>query len=466
MTAQAGGPSSAVYRSSVAALVFACLVAGMMQTMVIPLQGEFPRLLDAEPSATAWIVTANTLSACAFSPIGGKLGDLFGRTRVAVILMLVFSAGSIIAAASAQVEVLVAGRALQGVAITVIPLSMSILQEIMPVHRVATGVALASGMLGAGAAIGMPLGAAVTRVAGWQAMFWVCAVLGFVSVVWMHRAVPRTAPAERGARFDLLGALGLMLGSSALLIALSQSLSWGAASFALWGVGGAALLVLVATNLWMLRAASPLIDVRVAWRPQVVRTNAAALALNFAMMGANVAIPQLLVLGTGIGYGLSPLAASFVMMVTSAAQVAATPVIARWSRRSGPRVVLAVGSAAVVVALGAPALWPGPLWFLVGCVAVLGFGFALAFGAVPQLVMAAVPPHQVAAANGLNTQIRTFGTAWGAALIGAILAATATAGWSAERGFLLAFLVSAGAAFAAVVIALLIPRAGCSPAAA
>lgn len=448
--------SRTAYRSAIAALVLACLVAGLMQTIVIPLQAELPELLGAPRGVTAWVVTATAAGAAILSPICGRLGDLYGRKRAAVGVMAVFAVGSVVAAIAPGAGFVIAGRALQGAAISVIPLTVAILRDLVSRERLPVVIAIASGMLGGGAAFGMPIGALISRWLDWHWLFWFCAILGAVSVAWVAISVPPLRAGTKG-RFDLVGAVGTATGSGALLLGIGQGLEWGWTSppvLVLIAGGGA---VLVLANLWMLRVRDPMIDVRVAMRRPVVLTNVSALSINFANMGANVILPQLLTQPRLVGLGVDPISASVVMMLAAVSQLLATPLVAVLGRRAGPRVMLILGATLGAVAIGVPAFAPPGVALVAAANALIGAGFAFVFAAFPQIVTASVPSTQIAAANGLNTQIRTFGTAGGAAIAGALLATLSVDGTPTSAAYTVSLMVCAIAALVGAAIGLAIP---------
>lgn len=444
-------PSSGRNRSTVAALVAACLTAGLLQTVVIPVQSQLPALLDAPRELTGWVVTGTAAGAAGFSPISGRAGDLWGRKQAVVTIMAVFVVGSILAALTSNVGVMIAARIVQGIAIGVIPLSISIMRDAVAPQRLPGAIALASGMLGGGAAFGMPIGAIITQWFDWHVMFWLCAVLGIGCMAWLAWAVPAREETVTG-RFDFVGALGTLFGSAMLLISIAQGLDWGWLSAPVLGLIIAGLVVLLATNVWMLRIPQPLIDVRVALRRPVLFTNVAALLINFANMGTNVVYPQIMTEPRVTGLGLDPLVASLVMMVAALSQMVATPLVARVGVLAGPRVMLIAGCAIGSVAIATPAFFPPNVWLLVGVNAVVGMCFALVFSALPQIIMASVPHAQVAAANGLNAQIRTFGTSAGAAVPGAILATTSAPMGPTSAAFTAGLLVCASAGLIGAVM--------------
>ncbi|MFG2042996.1 MFS transporter [Dactylosporangium sp. NPDC048998] len=446
-------------RNAVAALVFACLNASLVQTIVFPIQAELPGILGEPREITAWVVTATVASACAFAPVTGRLGDLWGRRRMAIVLLLALALGSVLAGLAGNAGMLIAGRALQGLAIGLIPLSMSIMKEVVPARQLGGAIALAAGTMGVGAALGIPLGALITRWLDWHALFWVSFALAVVTVPWLLAAVPASAHRAAGG-FDWVGASGNVVGSTTLLVGLAEAVTLGWMSTTTLTLIGVGTAILVTANIVMAGSRSPLIDVRVAMRPRVLLTNALSLLLNYATMSTMVAFPQILSLpvDTEAGLGLAPTLASMIMMANGMAQALATPLAARLSSAVDPKFMVTGGSAFVGIGVLAAVLGMGSPWALLAVNVVVGVAFGVAFAAIPQIIMSAVPAGDVAAANGLNAQIRIFGTAGAASVTGAILATVTIAGQPSRSAFIMALLACIAATAIGAVLGALIPR--------
>src|SRR5829696_4098035 len=138
---------------SVAALAFA-----LAQTTLIPALGELAQELDTDASGVAWTLTGYLLSAAVCTPIFGRLGDMFGKRRLLVIALAVFAAGSVVAALADSLELLVAGRVLQGVGGGIFPLCFAIIRDEFPPERVSASIGLISATFGIGGGAGLILG--------------------------------------------------------------------------------------------------------------------------------------------------------------------------------------------------------------------------------------------------------------------------------------------------------------------
>jgi len=449
-------------RVVVAVLALAGMSASFMQTIVLPIQSELPDLLNASREDTAWVITATLLSAAVVTPLAGRLGDMYGKRRIALALIAVLIIGSVVAALSQDVGTLIAGRALQGAVMGVIPLGISILRDVLHEDRLGGAIALVSATLGVGGAIGLPISALVSVNLEWHALFWLAAGLGAVVFVLMLVFVP-VSTLRTPARFDWWGAIGLSIALTALLLAVSRGNEWGWFSPATLGFGVGGVLLLLAWGAYELRVRDPLVDLRVAARRPVLLTNLASVAMGFALFSSNVVFPQLLELpvSTGVGIGLSLLAASFVLMPSGLTMMVMAPVAARMQRTRGPRVLLIAGAVLLVLSYVLSYFFATGWWQVLLINVVIGVGIGLGYAAMPTLIMRAVPATETAAANGLNALMRSLGTSFASAIIGALLAIYSTNDGGVQiptaEGFQLSYVLGGAAAIIAAIIAVFIP---------
>jgi MFS family permease len=447
-------------RATTAALAACGIVVSLMQTLVVPLLPMLPGILHTSPSAASWVVTATLLAGAVSTPVLGRLGDLLGKRRILLVALGLLVAGSVICAVSTSLLPVVAGRALQGTAMSVVPLGISILREAVPAPRMPAAISTMSATIGVGAAVGLPFSALLAQAGGWATMFWSAALLGALclgSVAFFVREVPTRAI----GRFDLWGALGLSVWLSGLLLVLSRGQSWGWASAATMGT---AVLSAVLFGVWVVaqwRRSDPLVDLRVSLRRTVLLTNVATLLCGYAMFSAGLVVPVVFMAAPeGSGYGLSMLTAGLLLAPSGLLMLAMSPVSASITVAWGPRAALAAGT--VVITLG----------YLVGLLPVsspvvpfvvstaVGGGIGLAYGAMPSLILSSVPLPQTAAANGLNALMRSVGSSTSSAVVGALLAgAVATGGANGlSTATRVAFATAAAVAACALAATLCVPR--------
>ncbi|MEJ2864109.1 MFS transporter [Actinomycetospora flava] len=440
-------------------LALAGITVSLQQTLVVPLVPQFPRLLGAPAADTAWIVTATLLTAAVAVPIVGRLADMVGKRRMLLVCIAMLIVGSVVAALSTSLIPLIVGRALQGLATGVIPLGISLMRDELPPERLGSATALMSASLGVGGALGLPLAALIAQTADWHVLFWAAGGLGAVVLVGVLALVPESAQ-RAGGRFDLVGAVGLAIALVSLLLAVSKGGTWGWGSATTVTLFVVAAVVLLLWAWWELRTRQPLVDLRVSRRRQVLLTNTASIVMGFSMFAMSLVYPQLLQLPVATGYGLgqSILVAGLVLAPGGLCMMAMSPVSARISAASGPRTTLMLGAFVVAVGYGVGAVFHSSVWELVISSIVIACGIGLGYGAMPSLIMAAVPVEQTAAANSLNNLMRALGTSVASAVAGVLLASlVSAAGVPTEAAFVLVMLLGAGAAVVAVAIVAAIP---------
>lgn len=320
-----------------------------------------------------------------------------------------------------------------------------------------------SASLGIGAALGLPAAAFLADHADWHLLFWTAAGFGGVAAVLVVTLVPESA-LRTGGRFDLLGAAGLSIALLSLLLAISKGADWGWTSATTLALLVVAVAVLLVWGRWELRTGQPLVDLRTTARRQVLFTNLASAVFGFSMFAMALVLPQLLQLPKATGYGLgqSMLTVGLVMAPNGLVMMATAPLSARISKTKGPKVTLMLGALVVAVGYGLSVAMMSALWQLVLVSSIIGAGVGLAYGAMPSLVMGAVPVSETAAANSLNTLMRSIGTSVSSAVAGVTLAQLTTPFGSvalpSENAFRVVMGIGAGAALVAFGFAACLPR--------
>ncbi|WP_405770954.1 MFS transporter [Streptomyces sp. NBC_00080] len=460
--ARAEGAAGPRARLTIRVLAYCGILMAVMQTVVVPLLPDLPRLTGASAGAVSWMVTASLLSGAVLTPVLGRAGDMYGKRRVLLVSFGLMAAGSVICALTSDIGVLIAARTLQGAATSVVPLSISILRDELPPERRGSAVALMSSTVGVGAALGLPAAAVVVQYANWHVMFWVTAALGATGVALIRFAVPESPLREPG-RFDVTGALGLAAGLISLLLAVSQGGQWGWGSARVVGLFLAAVIVL---GLWwwqQLRAEQPLVDLRLVFRPRVGLSHVAALLTGFAFYANSLVTAQLVQApeASGYGLGLSIVQTGLCLLPGGITMLLFSPLSARISERRGPRITLALGAAVIASGYALRIADSRDLWMIMVGATVVATGTTLAYSALPSLILRAVPPGQTASANGFNVLMRTIGQATSSAAVAAVLVHhTGLVGGAPVptlHGYLLAFGVAGAVALAACAVALTIP---------
>ncbi|MGW0245245.1 MFS transporter [Nocardia goodfellowii] len=446
----------------IATLGMVGVVVSLMQTLVIPIIPSLPTLLNTSASNASWVITATLLAGAVFTPISGRLGDMFGKRRVLFVNLLFLIAGSVVCASFSSLLPEVIGRSLQGAAVGAIPLGISIMRDELPAEKVGSAMAIMSATLGVGGAIGLPVSAAIAQNADWHMLFWTAAGMGVLCAALVFFFVPES-PVRTPARFDFGGAVGLSIALLALLIAITKGADWGWASASILTLFAIALVVFLGWAYYELRQAAPLVDIRVSARPRVLFTNIASIAVGFALYGMSLTFPQLLMAPeeTGYGFGLSMVNAGLVMAPTGLVMMLLSPVSARLSAARGPKVTLMLGSAVIAAGYLLAVVLMDSVWQIMLASIICAGGVGLAYAAMPALIMGAVPITETAAANGLNSLMRSIGTSTSSAVMSVVLAhMTIQLGahvLPSREGFHTTFFIAMAAAVVAIALTACIP---------
>ncbi len=450
-------------RAMIATLAATGLIAAFMQTLVTPVIPHLPQLLNTNVADAQWVLTSTLLAAAVTTPISGRLGDMFGKKRIALILLAIMVIGSIISALSFSLVPMLIGRTLQGVALGLIALGISILRDVVHPKRLAAAVALVSATLGIGGAIGLPISAVIAQNLDWHYLFWLAALLAVVAFGLVFWIIPESTLRTAG-RFDGIGAIGLAVGLTGILLPVSKGSEWGWTNPLTLGLLIGGVLILVVWGLFELNTVDPLIDLRVTARRPVLFTNLGSIAVGFTFFTVAAALPVLLEspTSTGVGLGQSLVIASLCLMPNGLVMFFVSPYAARLSTARGPRTSLMLGGAIIAVAFALAFFWMSEVWHIIMISTVVGVGVGFAYAAMPTLIMHSVPPTETAAANGLNSVMRTLGSTSAATFVGIILSTQSVTRQGVaiptQGAFQTIFLTAAVIAVLGVVLASLIPR--------
>ncbi|GAA1048801.1 MFS transporter [Arthrobacter russicus] len=445
-------------------LCLAGTVVALQQTLMVPLLPDFPKILHTSPDDVSWLVTATLLTAAVATPIVSKLADMYGKRRMMIVAMVMMVIGSVICAVGESFTMLVIGRAFQGFAASLIPVGISIMRDELPKERVASAVALMSATLGIGSALGLPLSGLIYESLGWEAIFWLSTVVGVLLIVAVLSTVPESELRTKG-RFDFLGAVLLSIALTALLLAISKGGNWGWSSEPVILLFITAAVFLAAWVPYELRVSQPMVDLRTSSRRPVLLTNLASLLVGFSMYANMLATTQQLQLPqiSGFGFGLAVTVAGLCMVPSGLAMVAFAPISASLTKKFGAKTTLIVGAAVLAGAYIARVFLTGEVWMIILGATAVSVGTAIAYAAMPTLIMRAVPITETASANGLNSLLRAVGTSTASAAIAAILTSFVSRQGSITlptlSAFTTIFWLAAVAALAAIAVAVFIPGA-------
>ncbi len=189
-------------------LGLAALAFALAQTTLIPAIPELQGALNTDESGVTWTLTGYLLSAAVFTPVVGRLGDIYGKRRMLVISLAAFAIGSSFSALTSSLWLVVAGRAVMGVGGGILPLCFGIVRDEFPRERVARSVGLLSATVGIGGGLGLVLGGVLIDSTSYRWIFWLGAAMAVVAAVSAQLMVPES-PVRTPSRVDIRGAVVL-----------------------------------------------------------------------------------------------------------------------------------------------------------------------------------------------------------------------------------------------------------------
>jgi EmrB/QacA subfamily drug resistance transporter len=447
------------YNVTFALLAVAAVAYALLQSLVAPALLTIQHDLDTNAAGAAWILTAYLLSASVLTPIAGRLGDMFGKKRAMVVVLIVLAVGTALAGLATSIGLMIVARVIQGAGGAVFPLAFGIIRDEFPRERVPQGIAMISAILGIGGGAGIVLAGPIVENLSYHWLFWLPLIGVVIALLGILLYVPES-PVRTPGRIDPLGAVLLAGWLTTLLVAVSEGSAWGWRSWQIFVLVDATIALIVAWVWAESRSKAPLVDMHMMRIRPVWMTNVAALVFGFAMFASFIVVPELVELptGTGFGFGASVTQAGLFLLPSTVGMLLAGPVAGRLSVAFGSRVPLQIGGVFSCVAFVMLTVAHADGWEIYLAMLIMGVGIGFAFGSMANLIVESVPPTQTGVATGMNTIVRSIGGAIGAQVSASIISSTLSAsGVATDTGFTIAFGVAAVALAVGVAVSFCIP---------
>ena len=443
---------------TLAVLSTAGIAFSMLSSAVVPALPTIQHDLHTTENGVTWVLTAYLLSASVGTAIIGRLGDMYGKEHLLVWTLALLSIGTLVAAISSSLALLIVARAIQGAGGGIFPLAFGIIRDEFPREKVAGSIGLMSALLGIGGGVGILAGAVIVEQLSWHWLFWLPLGLIVVAAVCTWRFVPES-PVRVPGRINWPAAALLTAGMTSVLVAVSETTTWGWGSAKTLGLLAFGALVCVAWVVVELRSEQPLIDMALMRVRAVWTANLTAFLLGAGMYSSFVVFPQFAQLpkSTGFGFGASIVGSALYLLPSTVAMFLVGSAAGRIAARYGSKAALVAGSAVTASSFALLAVQHGHVYDMLLSSALLGIGIGLAFAALGNIVVQAVEEHQTGVASGMNTVMRTVGGALGGQLTATLLASHLRDGLPALSGFVDGFFLSTGFLVVCTLAALLVP---------
>ncbi|HUA75543.1 MAG TPA: MFS transporter [Solirubrobacteraceae bacterium] len=440
-------------------LSLAGVAYAMLSSSVVPALPTMQRALHTSEDGITWLLTAYLLSASVGTAILGRLGDMYGKERLLLVTLVILGAGTLLAAVSSSLGVIIVARFIQGASGGIFPLAFGIVRDEFPREKVAGSIGLLSAILGVGAGVGIVLSGVIVEHLNYHWLFWFPLLATVVAIFATWRFIPES-PVRVPGKVNWLAAALMTVGISMVLLAISETTTWG------WGsVKTLALLAggIVVTLIWIaveVRSASPLIDMTMMRIRGVWTTNLAAFLLGAGMYASFIVLPQFAQLpkSTGFGFGASVVVSGLYLLPSTIGMTILGIYAGRISARFGSRAALLAGTAFTTASFALLSITHSHPYDLLVAAGLLGVGIGLAFAALGNLIVQAVSSHQTGVASGMNTVMRTLGGALGGQLSATFIADHTAHGQPTVTGFTLTFVMATGFLVVCLLACSLVPR--------
>lgn len=417
-----------------------------------------------DPIGVGWLITAFTLTSAGSAAVAGRLGDLYGRRKVMLIMLGVAFIGSALSAATTNLTLVIVGRGIQGASMAILPLGFGILRETLDKKDLGLGISIIGATYAFGGGLGVVLGGAIVDHFDWQGIFVVSALMAVISFFLVVSFVPKVAVPPKKGRIDL-GGLLFAPAIAMVLYGVSEGSgrSWNMGLVSVLAIG-LLLLVIWFRHEW--RLADPLIDVRQLGRREVGLANLALAAVAMGpLLGPALVLPLLQQpMWTGVGFGVSATLAGIIKLPGNITATLGSLMGGALSRRISVRSIMIV--AGLLSALG----WFGLAWshesfwlvVVITTLLIVPTGTVI-LALVPQIIIQAVPEDRTSESTGLSQVIRAFAKAIGTQIIAlcfasALVATPEGGSYPAESAYVMAFSVSGVLSLICVLLLLALPR--------
>ncbi len=396
------------------------LLMNYVETMVIPGIYVIQKDLSTTATTASWITSAFLIVGAAVSPLFGKLGDIYGKKRIFLTVLLFYIAGVGLAGFASNIYMLIAARAVQGIGFAIVPLGLAIITDVFPRERVATAQGIISGTFAIGAAAGLLIGAYVVEDLSWQWAFHTAFILSIILFFVALVALKKDVPGEK-SKVDVTGAAMLMSGIVLVLLYLTEGPTLGWLSLENIALLIPGLILTIGFFAFENKKTSPLIQLSLLKIRNVLISNLVGILSSMSMFLVFFAViyyaqyPTFGHYGLGlsiINTGLTLAPATIVMLIVG-------PLMGRFVTRIGPKPILILGASISIVGLLLFIFSRGNTTELTIDVAVALVGVVSLIIPIVNMISVSVPRENTAVGLGMNTMLRNLGGA-----VGPVLATT------------------------------------------
>lgn len=456
-------------------LVILSLIAIMImftESMLIPslptIQAEF----NSTVTWTSWILSIYLVVGAVSTPIFGKLGDTYGKKKLLVICMSLYTSGVIANGFAWNIESLLAFRALQGLGMGMFPLAYALIRDEFPAEKVAMATGIVSAMFGVGTAIGLVVGAWISDNFGWRMTYHAVVPLAIgVTLLAMYKL--QESPVRNPSKVDLIGAGTFSVAILSFLVAMTEGERWGWTSINTVSLIVVSFIFIVLFLLAESRVRDPMINLTLLSKRNVFFTNMSAFVVGLGMFMMFQAITYLVRTPPPVGFSSSIFEAGLLQVPGSILLLIAGPLAGILVNKRGAKMPLVLGSIVLSISFYYfYALHDTKAQVVLGLMIMsVGMGFMMV--SMINIIIQSVSQAETGIATAMNTIFRTIGGVIGPTIAGVYLARYVSPLiiqtprgpvmgplLPTETAFNYIFLTALGVSLVGVVMALLIKGSG------
>ena len=404
-------------------LVLFSLLAAFVLYVDIMLTPSLPRIAsdyNVTIAEVSLVISLYTVFGTAVNPVIGKLGDIVGKKRVLIYVLVIYCAMVAVTSFASNFTVLLVSRTVQGIGLGIFPLAFSLVREEFPRELVPRAQGILSAMFGAGAAFGLPLGALVANSYGWQANYHIALPFIVVLTVLIFYTVKESSVTDPNAKLDYIGATWLGVDLGAIVLGLSEGSTWGWTSLPVLGMVFGGFFFLIPLVVYERRVPEPILNLKLLGIRNVIVANVVGITSGAALFIAFQAISFQLELAPPSGYGFDILTTGIYLLPLAVAILIVAIPVGRLTPKYGVKPFLYFGS--VLGAFGFLLISTATTAAQIAeylIVASAGLGMLLV--ATQNLLVLSVKKREMGLATSLNTVFRNIGSSLGAPIAGSLM---------------------------------------------
>ncbi|UUE28629.1 MFS transporter (plasmid) [Rhodococcus qingshengii] len=404
-------------------------VYSLLEAMLAPALTVIQEGVGATTAEIAWVFTGLLLSAAVTTPVASRLGELYDKKYVLLCVLFVTTVGTFLSGVATTPTVLAGGQILQGVGLSLVPLSLGLIRETQPARREGFANGLVIGVSGASAAIGILLAGPIVERLPYQFLYYIPGTLLVVLMIAIAVTIPRSSVRAIKGRTDWMGAFLLGGGLTLLLIGVTRAASHGWTSGFVVSMAGIGLFIIVVFVIFERRTADPLLDVRIGSRTVAIAYTI-AFTIGFATSTFLLTVPTIVGAPKESGYGLgeSATVTGLILLPFGIMTAVSAPLSGKISKILGVRKALAVALGSVTLSSAAMLYSDGRAEMLLLAGGLVGVGAGLGLTQVMNIISANAPVERATTVMGMAFVIRSVGGAIGGQVVGSILASNSVPG--------------------------------------